>query len=366
MRKFTQPLACSMFWLLSLLPLFLFTIDGPWPLARELRMQARTPFPQRITPHVFRDFDRWFIDRIGLRRHLVSIGTAIHIGLLQHSTNQRVLIGRDGWLFYTDEGDSDGAAVMADFRGALRFTDSELRATERNLLSMRNTFAACGVHGLVVVAPNKQSIYGEYLNSSGTRPISRLDDLLSRINSPTRGMILDLRVPLHTAKVAYPSHPLYFKTDTHWNDLGAFYAYQAIINSLAQSMPISDFTLASLEQYEIDVKPFEGGDIAVNMLSSPGRFKDVQVLLNRKTVNAELRAKLGGQMLIVGDSFSNGLSHYFAQNYSVFRNVRFDDLPVPSFLAGGPQPLVVVFETAERYLTNMAKWDFDWKQFCPH
>src|SRR5664280_64518 len=106
MRKFTQPLACSMFWLLSLLPLFLFTIDGPWPLARELRMQARTPFPQRITPHVFRDFDRWFIDRIGLRRHLVSIGTAIHIGLLQHSTNQRVLIGRDGWLFYTDEGDS--------------------------------------------------------------------------------------------------------------------------------------------------------------------------------------------------------------------------------------------------------------------
>ena len=159
---------------------------------------------------------------------------------------------------------------------------------------------------------------------------------------------------------------MYFKTDTHWNDLGAFYAYQAIINSLAQSMPISDFTLASLEQYEIDVKPFEGGDIAVNMLSSPGRFKDVQVLLNRKTVNAELRAKLGGQMLIVGDSFSNGLSHYFAQNYSVFRNVRFDDLPVPSFLAGGPQPLVVVFETAERYLTNMAKWDFDWKQFCPH
>ena len=178
-------------------------------------------------------------------------------------------------------------------------------------------------------------------------------------------MILDLRVPLRAAKAADPSRLLYFKTDSHWNDLGAFYAYRAIITSLAQSMPVGDLALASLEQYAIDVKPFEAGDLAVNMLSSPGRFKDVQVLLNRKTVSAESRAKLGGQILIVGDSFSAGLSHYFAQNYSVFRKVSFDDLPVPLFRAEGPQPVVVVFETVERYLTNMAKWDFDWKQFCP-
>ena len=363
MRKFTQPLACSVFWLLSLLPLFLFTIDGSWPLARELRMQTRAPFPQRITPHVFREVDRWFIDRIGLRLPLVSTGAAIHVGLLQHSTDRRVLIGRTGWLFYTDDG--DGSGKNADFRGALRFTDSELRATGRNLLAMRDTFAACGVRGLVVVAPNKQSIYGEYLNNSGIRPITRLDDLLSRLNAPARVMILDLRVPLRAAKAADPSRLLYFKTDSHWNDLGAFYAYRAIITSLAQSMPVGDLALASLEQYAIDVKPFEAGDLAVNMLSSPGRFKDVQVLLNRKTVSAESRAKLGGQILIVGDSFSAGLSHYFAQNYSVFRKVSFDDLPVPLFRAEGPQPVVVVFETVERYLTNMAKWDFDWKQFCP-
>jgi hypothetical protein len=364
MRKFTQPLACSVFWLLSLLPLALFTIDGSWPGARELRMHARTPFPHRITPHIFREFDRWFIDRIGLRLSLVSTGAAFHVGLLQRSTDRRVVIGRDGWLFYTDDG--NGPATMADFRGALRFTDSELRVTERNLLAMRDTLAACGVRSLVVVAPNKQSIYGEYLNNSGVRPITRLDDLLSRLNAPARIMILDLRVPLRAAKAADPSQPLYFKTDSHWNDLGAFYAYRAVITALAQSMPVGDLTLAALEQYAIDVKPFDDGDLAFNMLSSPGRFKDVQVLLHRKTGSAGSQTKLGGQILMIGDSFSDRLSRYFARNFFVSRNIAFDDLSAPPFRAEGPQPSAVVLEIVERYLTNMAEWDFDWKQFCPH
>ena len=364
MRRFAQPLACIVFWLLCVLPLALFTIDGPWPGARELRMHTRGPFPQRITPHIFREFDRWFIDRIGLRRSLVSIGAAFHVGLLQRSTDRRVVIGRDGWLFYTDDG--NGPATMADFRGALRFTDSELRATERNLLAMRDTFAACGVHSLVVVAPNKQSIYGEYLNGSGVRPISRLDDLLSRLDLPTRGMILDLRVPLHVAKVVDPNYPLYFKTDSHWNELGAFYAYRAIIAALAQSMPLGDLTLASLMQYAIDVKPFEDGDLSVNLLSSPERFKDVQVLLHHEPAGAGLTAKLGGQLLMVGDSFAGGLRRYMELHFAESRFVSFGDLPVPPPRADGPQPSVVIFEVVERYLTNIAEWDFDWKQFCPH
>src|ERR1039458_2582095 len=104
MRKFTQPLACSVFWLVSLLPLFLFTIDGSWPLARELRMQTRAPFPQRITLHVFREVDRWFIDRIGLRLPLVSTGAAIHVGLLQHSTDRRGPLRGGRGRFYTRDG----------------------------------------------------------------------------------------------------------------------------------------------------------------------------------------------------------------------------------------------------------------------
>jgi len=363
MRKFTQPLACGMFWLLSLLPLALFTIDGPWPWGGELRMQARAPFPSQITPHVFREFDRWFVSRVGLRRYLIFAGATFHVGFLQRPTDRRVVIGRDGWLFYTD--DDHRPATLADFRGALRFTDFELRAIERNLLAMRDALGACGVVGLVVVAPNKESIYGEYLNNSGVRPTTRLDDMLSRLDSPARAMILDLRVPLRAAKAAAPDLPLYFKTDSHWNDLGAFYAYRAIIMALAHSMPVGDSALASLGQYEIEVKPFDDGDLAINMLSSPGRFKDVQVLLRGKPGNTVALVKLGGQILLVGDSFSARLSRFVAQNFHVFRSGSLGNLPPPPLRADGPQPSAVVFETVESLLPSMLEWDFDWRRVCP-
>ncbi len=324
---------------------------------------ARAPFPQRLTPHVYREFDLWFIDRIGLRLTLVSAGAAFHVGLLQRSTDRRVVFGRDGWLFYTD--DEHRPATMADFRGTLRFTEPEVRATERNLLAMRDALAACGARGLVVVAPNKQSIYGEYLNNTGVRPATRFDDLLSRLNAPARAMILDLRVPLLAAKAAAPSQPLYFKTDSHWNDLGAFYAYRAVIGTLAQSMPVGDLALTSLDQYTIDVTPFDDGDLAIKMLSSPGRFKDVQVLLRPKTEGVLSQAKLGGQILMAGDSFSARLSNFVARHFYVSRSLTLAELPPPPLRAEWPQPSAVVFETVESFLPSMLEWDFDWKRVCP-
>jgi alginate O-acetyltransferase complex protein AlgJ len=364
MRKFTQPLACIVFWLLSLVPLALFTVEGAWPGADKIQLRPRAPFPQRVTPHINREFDRWFIDRIGLRLTLVSAGAAFHVGLLQRSTDRRVVIGRDGWLFYTD--DEHRPATLADFRGALRFTESEIRAIERNLLAMRDTLAACGVRALVAVAPNKESIYGEYLNNTGARPATRLDDLLSRLSAPARSVILDLRVPLRAARAAAPDQPLYFKTDSHWNDLGAFYAYRAIIAALAQSMPVGDLALASLEKYSLDVKPFDDGDLAINILSSPGRFKDVQVLLRSKTQSAPSQEKLGGQVLVVGDSFSARLIPFIAQHFYVSRPATLGELPSQPIRADGPQPSAVVFETVESLSTSMLELNFGWEKFCPH
>jgi hypothetical protein len=363
MRTFTRSLPCVVFWLLCVLPLAFFTVDGPSPGARPLPMRERAPFPSRVAPHVFREFDNWFVDRIGLRRSLVSTGAAFHVGLLRRSTDRRVVIGRDGWLFYTD--DDHKPATMADIRGALRFTDAEIRTTERNLMAMREAFAACGMRGLVVIAPNAQSVYGEYLIDSGIKPVTRLDDLLAHLSAPVRGMILDLRAPLLAEKAAHPEQPLYFKTDSHWNDLGAFYAYRAIIAALAKTGPVGDTSLAAPENYTLSESPYDDGDLAINMLLSPGKFQDEQILLQPKA-KAETARGRDGQLLLIGDSFSSRLKPFLKRNFVESRFVTFGDLPVPPPRAGGPQPAVVLLEVVERYLTSMTEWDFDWTQFCPH
>ena len=82
------------------------------------------------------------------------------------------------------------------------------------------------------------------------REESRLDQLLAYLkknNSPVD--VLDLRPALAEARKS--SVRLYHKTDTHWNDRGAWAAYQAIMQAVqkkvpnAKILPASDFTPAT-------------------------------------------------------------------------------------------------------------------------
>jgi SGNH hydrolase-like domain, acetyltransferase AlgX len=348
-----------LFFILCVMPLAFFTIDGPSVGSDEIRFQPRSPFPNKITPGVFRAVGRWFADRIGLRMTLVAAGAALHVGLLQRSTSPQVVFGGDGWLFFDD----DRNRPFADFYGEVRFTDAQVKALGRELLTMREALHDCGVHGLVVVAPNKQSIYGERLLPRA-RPRTRLDDLLARLDPRARSVLVDLRGPLLTVKATDPDRLLYFKADTHWNDLGAFVAYHAIIHRLARSMPVGNLALASLDDFTAEVTPY-AGDIAMNMLSSPGLFLETSIELKRKRENvSDGGSALGGQLFLTGDSFSVRLAPYFAPHFSKFE-YRPNASPVHRLRADGPQPSAIVIEIVERSLPRMVDWNYDWKKVCP-
>src|SRR5581483_7644244 len=108
--------------------------------------------------------------------------------------------------------------------------------------------------------------------------------------------------------------------------------------------------------------PFDDGDLAIRILSSPGRFNDVQVLLHSK--NGKIQERKAGQLLFIGDSFSWRLAPYLRERFAESRFVGFGNLPVSAMKRDGPRPAVLILEVAERYLTNIAEWDFDWTQFC--
>ncbi len=360
MRTFTRPLACVTFFVLAVLPLVLFTAKGPWLGRNEIRLQRLSPFPDRFTPNVFRNVDHWFADRIGLRLPLMWIGAHLNVGLLQRSTDRRVRIGRDRWLFWT--GDSLSTVSMADFRGRLRFSADEVATAERRLIDIRDGLAACGAHGIVVVAPDKQSIYGEYLDDAPVRPKTRLDDLLQRLDPQARAMMLDLRRPLRAAKAANSEMPLYFKTDTHWNELGAFYGYQAIITALAKVMPIANLSLASLDDFTVKIRPFHGGDLASSMLLAPGLFPDIQTVLTRKSARIHTAT---GRLVMVSDSFSTLLTPYFAPHFAdvVKLKASFGDADPKQIVR--LHPTAVILEIVERALDNIAYSRFDWPRVCP-
>jgi hypothetical protein len=356
-RKITSRAVVIVFAFLSLVPSASFVCNRlwPWPHPDSMPRVARVEFPHHFGLDIFKEFDQWFVDRVDRHLPLLAINAAYQIGLLRRSTDARVVIAHDGWLFYTDEGD-DKPATLDNFRGKVRFTDSEVQKINRKLVAMHDVLAACGIHALVAVAPNKQAIYGEYLVNSLQSPRTALDDLRLRLDPRSRAMLIDLRQPLLRAKAQNPGLLLYYKTDTHWNQLGAFYAYRAIIDNLARTMPVINLQLASLDQYVIDVQPSGPGDIAINMLSATSWFTDTQVDLRGKfnpTVPPD-----AGDLMIVGDSFSDALIPYFKLHFS---NVYFG---YRSTAVEHGKPSVVLLECVERYLLGTLGNDFDWAQFC--
>src|SRR5256885_7524436 len=140
-------------------------------------------------------------------------------------------------------------------------------------------------------------------------------------------MIIDPRRALNSAKAHLPV-PVYYKTDTHWNQLGAFIAYQTVVEKLQSMRIIGRPELASLDRFEIHAAPFAGGDLAVRMLAAPWRYPDDQVHLRARQEEPAVSLTEGpdrtvlvnprgtGRMLMQGDSFAPPVAALLARHFA--------------------------------------------------
>ena len=350
-------LAVGIFAVLSLVPVAAVATHQLWPSLYPTNnlLTAPVAWPARFNGAFPSQFEQWLTDHVRRTLPALSINAAYQVGLLRQSSDRRIVLARSGWLFWTD-GDDTETATMANFRGRLRFTNAQVQQAQRHLLVMRDALAACNIRALVAVAPNKQSIYGEKLSGDGETAETELDDLLPRLELGARSLLLDLRPPLRAAKAQHPELPLYYKTDSHWNLLGAYYGYSAIMAELAKTTPIANLQLTSRDRYKIAVTSRPPGDLA-QMLAASAWFTDAEVE-ERPIIDAAAPPG-AGRLLILGDSFSERLIPYFRPHFST---VQFRHFPSPP-ASVGDKPSVILFGFVERYLLVLTL-HFDWSQFC--
>jgi hypothetical protein len=176
-----------------------------------------------------------------------------------------VLLGKDGWMEYT------GADNLDDFQNFE--TLKHKKGLVKRLATLHKYLESQGITLLIVVAPNKTSIYPdklpEQIKSLPTRP--RLDDLISYLESNDLPVILDLRPALRAAR---QNQDVYYKTNTHWNGYGAFVAYTTIINSLGSSHPeLKPYETADLELVTVDPAVNDIPRLMhANFITEPGFF----------------------------------------------------------------------------------------------
>lgn len=204
--------------------------------------ENRNPAPVPALPRTLQEFqafpaafEAWHADTFGLRERLLALHNLGEILLWRRAPHSRLLLGRGGWIFFTEDHSREiwrglyppPAEFASDWCSAVR--------------SRASWFEAQGIAYLYAVAPNKESVYPDYLpqgeQSLGPTP---LELLLREAAQDPRLPLLDLRAAL-AAERAHDRPELgdfvYHPHGTHWTERGGWAAAQAIVARLAELQP---------------------------------------------------------------------------------------------------------------------------------
>ena len=298
-------------------------------------------------------------DAAPFRDHLIRAGFRLRLALLGQSPAPSVLWGREGWLYFTQE------SALDDALNAIPLDAGDIATMVRTQVERQNWLAAQGIAYLVVVAPNKATVYPEFL-PAGLRPLgprSRLDQVLPALRQAGVA-VLDLRQTLAQAKT---EHRAYLKTDTHWNRFGAYRAASAVVASLREKLPgLAPLTDAACV---IEEKEQPGGDLAEMLLmpdvltevdivprlldarareAAPGAYADPAGQPGRDRIARETDRPDGPRAIFFHDSFTRPMVPYLAEGFS--RSVFLWSHAFSPEIIRAERPDVVVLEVVERYI----------------
>lgn len=193
-------------------------------------------FPQYNGILQIKDFmvglENFFNDHFGFRKRLVRTCSHWKRLLFKEGSSTKVIAGNDGWFFLCDRG------MIEHYTGMVTFTEENLKDWQKLLETRRNWIQKRGGKYVMVIPPDKQSVYQEHLPNwlakrKGKGP-TKLDQFLEYMRANSDVTVLDLRPSLLEGKKIMP---IYFDSDGHWNFYGGFIGYQTLVDTVSKSFP---------------------------------------------------------------------------------------------------------------------------------
>ena len=280
-----------------------------------------------------------FTERLCARNKLIAFNSEL-TSLLTGGTymeSTQVLLGKNNWLFYKTE--LDGHPLW-DYMGINHFTDEELAAIAANLVSMRDGFNERGVDFYVTALPNKEIIYEEYMPDTVARvdTVSRAEQLADYIWDNTDLVYVYPKQALLDAKA---EGQIYYQTDTHWNQKGAFVGMQQLMHE-AYGVEAKNLDSVSFDITSNDL----AGDLAVIGGVADKYNIDTTYVFDADTADkAQYRDEVA---LVVGDSFSGFLSTIAKGYYKEVHWIYTKDFTMS--MLDEYDADVVIWESVERYM----------------
>lgn len=306
--------------------------------------------------------DSFWYDQIYEKKNLNALHSMYTYYTLREIPDEQVVAGKEDWLFYVEKVDSDS---IAEYEGTDRYTEAEMQEFLVAALANQNRMGEREIQTAVLVAPNKENVYAEYMPDRYIHnPVSNTDLLVECLQK--QGVcVLSPKEELCKLR---SEKQLYYTYDSHWNQLGAYVGAKQLLDFWG--IPMDNLLEREITSYALNENYHEGAwsDLA-HMAGLNYVFEDeieyevqgtIQIDWNQYAVEqfskqvshyTNEKALLAKKIFLIGDSFRTAmipaLSEVFQEVYVIHRSDY-----TPEMLET-VSPDYVVVEYVERYVGQM-------------
>lgn len=289
----------------------------------------------------FADLSSWINDRFFLRQEMITLDNVVMAQGFGTSGEKKVIVGKDGWLFFED--------TLDDYTGTASLSQRELFGVVKNIQLMNEYCQLNGRDFAFVIAPNKNSVYGEFMPDYGVKSDYRdSEKVLAALKQS------GVKTPDIFEAIGSKQEQLYFKHDSHWNTKGAALGADVINKAFGKS---TDFFGSEFSKSRVNE-----GDL-YGMLYPALRDTEKDWSLDRErdfiftgtgktptSITITTQSEQEGKLLAYRDSFGSLLFPFLAESYGEchFSRKTAYDLTIESDY--------VMVELVERNLNYLLKY----------
>jgi alginate O-acetyltransferase complex protein AlgJ len=260
-------------------------------------------------------FEKQLDLQLPLRSALITLANTVRYHVVGGGGDQ-VRVGRDGWLFLTDEikyESSAGPSWWLDSAPAFNARMDLIRDLSKYL-------AERDVKLVVALVPDKARLYSQQLEPASYPSYNqtRYGDGLAALKL-RKVEVVDLLAKL---KPLAMHAELYYRTDTHWNQRGAQLAAQAVATTITKfNLPLQKSSFTTQDQGEVQERPGDllrlmGMEHVANFLRpKPDSERSVKTVPTASTgASQSLFGDAATPVVLVGTSYSlRGNFHGYLQ-----------------------------------------------------
>lgn len=194
---------------------------------QENRILAQKPnllLNDELNQKFGKEFDAWFNDRFNGRQLVINFYKKLQYKLSDQLIVNNLYINKDNkWIIKIPNNKEE-------------FSSDELNVMSKNVTKLKQFANKHNMKLYIMIAPHKNLLYGNEVCSfcGGEKEHNQTIQAIKHIKSQTN---TDIIYPIDELTELTKTDMVFFKTDHHWTDSGAFVAYKKLMESIKKDFP---------------------------------------------------------------------------------------------------------------------------------